>query len=157
MTNILRFVQVFAIGTWVGSIIFFSFVVAPSLFRALPHLDEAGAVVGLSLAGLHHLGVGAAVLFLLSAVLIARSMRGLVRAPSLAVVLMLALTVASQWVVIPRMEALRAEMGSIEATAQDNAARVEFDRLHGISVDLEVAVLLGGIVAIFLVARKENT
>jgi len=29
MTNILKFVQVFALGTWVGSIFYFSAAVAP--------------------------------------------------------------------------------------------------------------------------------
>jgi len=156
MTNILRFVQVFALGTWVGSIIFFSFVVAPSLFTALSNRDEAGAVVGLSLAGLHHYGVVAAVLYLIAGVWLARTARWLIRPAALAVILMLLFTVASQHVVIPRMTALRNQMGSVAATPADSPLRVEFDRLHSVSVDLEAGVLLVGIVAIFLTGRKER-
>jgi len=156
MTNILRFVQVFALGTWVGSIIFFSFVVAPSLFTALSNRDEAGAVVGLSLAGLHHYGVVAAVLYLIAGVWLARSARWLIRPAALAVILMLLFTVASQHVVIPRMTALRNQMGSVAATPANSPLRAEFDRLHGVSVDLEAGVFLVGIVAIFLTARKER-
>ena len=44
MTNILRFVQFLALGTWLGSIIYFSFAVAPALFSALSSRDQAGAV-----------------------------------------------------------------------------------------------------------------
>ena len=32
MNGVLRFIQVFALGTWVGSIIYLSFVVAPGAF-----------------------------------------------------------------------------------------------------------------------------
>ena len=35
MTSILRFVQVFALGTWLGSIFYFSVAVAPGAFRVL--------------------------------------------------------------------------------------------------------------------------
>src|ERR1700747_2729557 len=49
MTNILRFVQFLALGTWLGSIIYFSFAVAPALFSALSSRDQAGAGVGIAL------------------------------------------------------------------------------------------------------------
>lgn len=156
MTNILRFVQMFALGTWLGSIIFFSFVVAPSLFTALGNREEAGAVVGLSLASLHHYGVVAAILYLLAGVWLAKSARCLVRPAAVAVILMLLFTVASQHVVIPRMTALRRQMGSVAATPANNPLRAEFDRLHGISVNLEGGVLLAGLVALYLTARKEH-
>ena len=35
MTNILRFLQFLSLGTWLGSIIYFSFAVAPALFATL--------------------------------------------------------------------------------------------------------------------------
>jgi Domain of unknown function (DUF4149) len=156
MTNILRFVQVFALGTWVGSILFFSFVVAPSLFSALTSRDDAGAVVGLSLTGLHHLGVVAAILYLAAGIGLAKSARWLARPAALLVILMLLFTVTSQHVVMRRMDLLRQQMGSVEATPASSPLREEFDRLHGVSVKLEGGVLLAGIVALFLTARKEN-
>ncbi|MGA6956196.1 MAG: hypothetical protein WBY73_13855, partial [Candidatus Acidiferrales bacterium] len=56
-------------------------------------------------------------------------------------------------VVIRRMSALRRQMVSVVATPPDNPLRVEFDRLHGVSVRLEGAVLLIGLVAFFLTVR----
>jgi uncharacterized membrane protein len=49
MTNFLRFLQVLALGTWIGSIFYFSAVVAPSAFAVLRTKDDAGLLVGQSL------------------------------------------------------------------------------------------------------------
>jgi len=156
MTNILRFVQVFALGAWVGSIFYFSAAVAPGAFRVLSNQDQAGALVQFTLGRLHTLGVVAAVLYLFASVGLAQSFRGLVRPAAIGVVLMLLLTVASQNFVTPRMRALRTEMGSVAATPSSDPLRQEFDRLHGISVKLEGAVLLIGFAALFLTVRESS-
>ena len=66
MRNILRFVRVFALGTWVGSIFYFSAAVAPGAFRVLSSQDQAGMLVEFTLGRLHLLGIVAAALFLLA-------------------------------------------------------------------------------------------
>ncbi|MGH9699108.1 MAG: DUF4149 domain-containing protein [Candidatus Acidiferrales bacterium] len=154
MTSILRFVQVFALGTWVGSIIYFIAAVAPAAFGVLASRDDAGAVVGYALTRLHHLGVIAAVIYLLATVALAKSAKGLWQPAALLVILMLVLTVVSQHAVRPRMSALKTQMGSVESTPRDNPLHVKFDELHAISVKLEGAVLLFGIAALFLTVRS---
>jgi len=154
MTNFLRFVQVFALGTWVGSIIYLSFVVAPGVFGLLANRDQAGSVVGLVLGRLHHLGVIAAVIYLVAGSGIGRSFKALVQPAALCVILMLALTIVSQRVVTSRLAGLRTEMGSVDATPRDNSLRVEFDKLHQVSVQLEIATLLAGIAALYLTVRR---
>jgi uncharacterized membrane protein len=154
MSHILRFVRVFALGTWLGAIIFFSFAVAPGVFALLKSRDEAGAMVGFALARLHLIGVIAAVVCLLAALILGRSFKALVKPAALAVTAMLFLTLASARIVIPRMDALRTQMGSIEATPANDSRRVEFDKLHGISVKLEGSVLLLGLLAMFLTVRE---
>jgi len=144
------------IGSWLGAIIFFSFAVAPGVFAILESRDQAGAVVGFALARLHLLGVVAAIVFLVSSVVLQRSFRALAKPAAIAVVLMLLLTLASSRIVIPRMDSLRAQMGSVEATPYANPLRVEFDKLHGVSVGLEGGVLLIGLVALFLIARNTS-
>jgi hypothetical protein len=69
------------------------------------------------------------------------------------VLVMVILTKVSQHVVIRRMNVLRREMGSVMETPKDNPWRVEFDRLHGVSVQLEGATLLIGVAALFLTVR----
>jgi hypothetical protein len=155
MNNILRFVQIFALGSWVGSIFYFSAAVAPGAFRVLSSPDQAGALVQFTLGRLHTLGVVAGLLYLLASVGLAQSFRGLVRPAAIGVVLMLLLTVASQNFVTPRMRELRTEMGSVVATPANDPLRVEFDRLHGISVKLEGAVLLIGFAALFLTVQEK--
>jgi hypothetical protein len=154
MTNILRFVQIFALGTWVGSIIYLSFVVAPGAFGVLQSRDQAGLLVGYSLARLHYMGVIAALLYLLAGLVLTPSLKTFAQPAMIGVVLMLALTLVSQTRVTPRLAALRTGMVSVDATAKDNPLRMEFDRLHQTSVRIEVVVLLIGITALFLTVRN---
>ncbi len=154
MTSILRFIEVFALGTWVGSIIFLSFAVAPGAFTVLSNRHDAGAVVGYSLARLHWGGIIAGLIYLAALVLEQRSFTGWFRPAAFAVILMIALTFSSQRFVSRRMTALRAEMGSIDATPPDSPLRVEFDSLHKASVRIEVTVLLCGLAGLFLTVRE---
>jgi hypothetical protein len=45
-------------------------------------------------------------------------------------------------------------MGSVSAMPASNALRASFDRLHTISVRLEMGVLLAGLAALVLISRK---
>jgi Domain of unknown function (DUF4149) len=156
MTNILRFVQVFALGTWVGSIFYFSAAVAPGAFRVLPNQDQAGALVQFTLGRLHTLGVVAALLYLFASVGLAQSFKGLIRPAAIGVILMLLLTVASQHFVTSKLATLRTQMGSVAATPTTDPLRVEFDRLHRISVNIEGSVLLIAFAALFLTVRQNQ-
>ncbi|MGB9069449.1 MAG: DUF4149 domain-containing protein [Candidatus Acidiferrales bacterium] len=152
MKNTARFIQALALGTWVGSIIYFIAVVTRGAFAVLTP-DQAGPLIAFTLAGLHEVGIIAALAYLIAAAA-AMSIKTLRRPAALGVLLMLFLTLASQRMVIPRMETLRHEMISVESTPPSDPRRAEFDRLHGISVDLESAVLVIGLAALFLHARE---
>ncbi|MGH9713228.1 MAG: DUF4149 domain-containing protein [Candidatus Acidiferrales bacterium] len=158
MSNILRFIQIFALGTWVGSIFYFSAAVAPGAFRVLPSQDLAGLLVEFTLRRLHTLGVVAALVFLFASAVLAMSAKTSGRSlilPSAGVAVMLVLTVVSQQMVIRRMMNLRREMVSVVATPPDNPLRVEFDRLHRVSVQLEGATLLIGFAALYLTVSSK--
>ena len=116
--------------------------------------DQAGLMVGYSLARLHYIGMVAAVLYLVAGLALAQSVKAFVQPAMLGVILMLLLTGVSQRRVTPRLAVLRAEMVSVDATPKDNPLRVEFDRLHQTSVRIEVVVLLLGIAALFLTVRS---
>jgi hypothetical protein len=152
----LRFLQVFSLGMWVGSILYFSFVVTRGAFAVLPNSDLAGALVGYALAKLHMIGIIAGVVYLLATAAIERSIGALAQPAALLVFAMIVFTMVSQYGVIARMDFLRAQMGSVEATTAGNPLRVAFDRLHQYSVWLESAVLLSGLVALFLTARQKS-
>jgi uncharacterized membrane protein len=154
MNSFLKFLQIFALGTWVGSIIYLSFIVAPGAFATLKDRDQAGAMVSYSLSRLHLLGLIAGLLYIVVAFVLVGAMKDLIRPAMLGVVLMIALTAFSQGRVTSRMYALRTQMVSVEATPKDSPLRVEFDDLHQWSVRLEVAVLLIGIVSLFFTVRN---
>ena len=155
MNHFLRFLRVFALGSWVGAIVYFVAVVTRDVFAVLPNRDLAGVLVGSTLGGLHGMGILAAVVYLLASLALARSVGAIVRPAALGVILMLLLTAASQRLVMPRMAVLRTEMVSVDATPSSDRRRAEFDHLHGISVDLETGVLLLGLVALFLTVRDK--
>ncbi len=155
MSTLLRYLEFLSLGVWVGGIVFLSFVVAPGAFATLGSRDQAGAVVGMALGRLHLLGLVAGIVFLLARVALAKSLSALGSAAALLVVLMLVLTIVSQYSVGPQMANLRAEMGSIERTPAESPLRAEFDRLHQWSVRLEAGVLLAGLAALFFAIREK--
>ncbi len=157
MIFFLRWLQTLSLMLWVGAIVFFSFFVAPSAFSALPSRHLAGTLVSLVLTRLHQLGIVAGILYLVGGIVlstIAPAAPRVLSARHLLIVLMLVLTIASQWIVAPRMVALRSAMVSIDATPADNPLRVEFNRLHRWSVWLEAGTLLLGLATLFLHLRK---
>jgi hypothetical protein len=74
-------------------------------------------------------------------------------ARNLLVALMMALTLVSQTVIAPKMAALRGEMGEIDQIPAADARRMAFNQLHHWSTGLEGAVLLLGLIVLYLVAR----
>lgn len=155
MAATMRFLQFLSLGCWLGSIIFF-ILLTQGIFSVMPTKDLAGVVVGYSLARLHILGIVAGCVYLVATVALEKSVAALARPAALLVFVMILCTMAAQYGVIARMDALRVQMGSVDATAADNPLRAAFDRLHQYSVQLESAVLLSGLAALFLTARQKQ-
>ena len=154
--SFLRYLMLLSLIFWLGGLIFFAFVLAPAAFSVLPTRHLAGNVVARSITGLHWIGIVAAVVYLLSSMLYARIMSGSFRflaARNVIIVLMLALTLISQFGIIPRMDTLRASIGEIDSVPPDNPARMQFDTLHVWSTRVEGGVLLLGFVAAYLTAN----
>ena len=156
MASTLRFLQFFSLGCWLGGIVFF-IVFTQGIFSVTPTKDLAGVVVGYSLARLHILGIVAGCVYLIATAALGKSAAALARPAALLVFVMILCTMASQYGVIARMDALRAQMGSVDATPAGNPLRAAFDRLHEYSVRLESAVLLSGLAALFLTARQKSS
>jgi cytochrome bd-type quinol oxidase subunit 2 len=153
MTTLLRALRLIAIASWVGSLIFFGFV-AKVAFSTLPDAHHAGAVVRGALTELHHIGLVAGLIYLLVTLTLLASQRDShpARAAELALVIaMLSLTLYSQFSIMPRMEADRLSLGGDVTTAPaDSSARQHFDRLHGLSVKVEGAILIEGLLLLIL-------
>ena len=152
--SLLRFLMLLSLIVWLGGLIFFP-VVAQTAFTTMPSRHLAGTVVGRSLVILHWMGIVSGLVFLGSSILFSQLTRGtpqVLAGRNIVIVLMLALTLISQFGIIPRMDTLRASIGEIDSVPPDNPARLQFDALHVWSTRVEGGVLLLGLVAVYLTA-----
>jgi uncharacterized membrane protein len=153
--SFLRFLMLLSLVVWIGGLIFFAFVLAPTAFQVLPNTHLAGNVVGRALSKLHWIAIISGIVFLLTSLLYGYITQGTAHVFALRhvlICLMLALTLLSQFWIIPRMDTLRASVGDFATVPLTNPARVQFDALHVWSTRVEGAVLLFGLVAVFLTA-----
>ena len=149
--------MLFSLVVWLGGLIFFSFVVAPTAFAVLPTRHLAGSLVSRSLSLLHWMGIVSGLVFLLASLLYSRVTTGsahLFAARHLLIVIMLVLTCVSQFGISPRMARLRASMGEMDSVPLNDPARVQFNALHVWSTRLEGGVLLAGLVVVYLTAQS---
>ena len=155
--SFLRYLMLLALIVWLGGLIFFAFVLAPAAFSILPSRHLAGALVGRSLGTLHWMGIVSGLVFLASSMLYSRLTQGtphVLNARHVLICLMLALTLISQFGIIPRMDALRASIGEIDSVPPNNPARMQFDALHVWSTRVESGVFLLGLVVVYLTAAS---
>lgn len=155
--SFLRFLMLLSLVVWIGGLIFFAFVLAPTAFSVLPTTHLAGNVVGRALGKLHWIAIVSGIVFLISSLLYSRMTDGTVHlfaARHILLCLMLALTLVSQFGIIPRMDVLRASLGDVASAPIDNPERIQFDALHVWSTRVEGAVLLLGLVVVYLTARS---
>jgi len=155
--SLLRFLMLLSLVVWIGGLIFFAFVLAPTAFSVLPTTHLAGNVVGRALSKLHWIAIFSAIVFLISSMLYSRLVDGtphVFATRHILLCLMLALTLISQFGIIPRMDTLRASLGEVSAAPIDSPARIQFDALHVWSTRVEGAVLLLGLVVVYLTAQQ---
>ena len=154
--SVLRFLMLISLVAWIGGLVFFAFVLAPTAFQVLPNTHLAGNVVGRALGKLHWLAIFSGIVFLISSLLYSRVTQGsahVFAARHVLIILMLALTLFSQYWIISRMDTLRAKVSDFAAVPLNDPARMQFDTLHAWSTRVEGAVLILGLVAIYLTAN----
>lgn len=160
MKILLRSVLSLAFIVWIGAEIFFPFVAA-TVFRTLsPDTHTAGSIVGSLLRTLHWMGLVCGILALASltfAPALGMARPRLAVAAACLVVLMMAATAYSQFVITPSMERDRvAAGGAINKVAETHPARAHFNRLHKQSERMEQCVLFLGLAAIVVLACAET-
>lgn len=157
--SVVRFLMLLSLVAWVGGMVFFAFVLAPTVFHPgiLPSRQAAGAVVSRSLGILHWMGLVCGLVFVVTSIIDAQVVNGArepMAARNLLVYAMIVLTLISMFGISTHMLALRNQMVFIDNVPHDDARRVEFNRLHVWSTRLESTVLLLGLAVIFLTSRR---
>ena len=150
------------LACWFGAALFFGAVVAPAAFGVLrsfglPNANEiAGSIVTRSLSVINIAGFVIALLLLVTAIL-RRNATGrvsfIVEIVCLAVIALA--TGVGHWLIAARMRALRAAMVlPIDQIAVDDVRRIEFNSLHGYSVNALGLAMIAALVAMVLMARS---
>jgi uncharacterized membrane protein len=146
---------VLALVLWLGGIAIAGLVVAPVTFAVLEAWNPAtgrvlaGDVFGAVLERLSLIAYAAGIVMFV-VLTVQRLLGPRPRSYGIRVgiiALMLALTMYADMVAAPRIDELQSQVGGpMNQLAADDARRVEFDRLHGLSTTLIVMAIGGGLV-----------
>jgi uncharacterized protein DUF4149 len=141
-----NFLVLLGLGVQVGTIVFFSFVLTPVLFGQLTR-EEAARAVRLGFPGYYGTGVAA-----LAAALLGASAAGRGWPLVLVVAAALVLEVYAGAVLLGRISRARRAMIDQEKPDESDPAHIEWRRLHGLSVRLNLLALGLGLLALWLAA-----
>ena len=137
-----------SLALWVGGMSVFTFVVTPVIFRTQTR-EAAGKIVGAIFPVYFRFCMGVAVV-----ALVARAAGGVAfsgtrqLAGTILVVLSLGIVSYHTYGLAPRIAEVRETIVSLEAAPEENSARQEFSRLHGLSMTLNLVVIAFGVVLI---------
>lgn len=156
MWTTLRFFQLLGLSVLLGGMSYFSFIVAPTLFRGLPR-EQAGDIVSLLFPGYYLLSaIAIAVTLAASAFLFWRE--GAAARSSLASIILLgvmliAMLYAGQ-VITPRAHQLKEESRIAQETPRRAEIDGEFNRLHRLAVRLNGFVLILALVLLGMLSSR---
>lgn len=159
---LLNQVRMLLLAAWLGAAIYFSAVVAPSVFGVLRSFsltnanEIAGTVVTRTLAVVNISGFVLSVLLLASTFMLKKSYG---RASFILQIVLLAIvataTGVGEWVIASRMRGLRAAMhGQIDQVALTDPNRVAFAALHSYSVSALGIAIIAGLISFFVIAHR---
>lgn len=146
-------IYLLSLVVWVGGIVFFSFIAAPSFFKALPP-EYSGKAVAAIFPKYYPMGYLAGVLAFASLVVSAAKTGSWPLLKMALVVAMTALTISNSLVTYPKARSLKEEISISESRTDIQHLKREFDRIHRWSVINNGIVLLLGLILIFLTARN---
>jgi len=156
--QIAAFSEVLLLGGWLGSMMFFSFAVAPSAFAVLPTREMAGVMVTSTIGKIEGIGLVVGVLLILIHAANWRRRRLSSGGKTLQALLLLVMTASaglSRFWISPAMVSLRAQMGGhIDDVSATDPLRIQFNDLHQYSVGLMSAAMLSGLVVLFITVRS---
>jgi uncharacterized membrane protein len=154
MVNVvLRFIYLLSIALWIGGMAFFSFLAAPSIFAVLPRQD-AGKVVSDIFPKYYWQGIICGAVALVTSVVLGMRERWnvLLILRTIMIAVMLIGVLYSVVILQPQIHAVRAQITSFETLSPTDPLRLEFGRLHGRSFSVNAAVLLLGVIVVFITA-----
>ena len=160
--TILNVLRLLLVSLWLGAAVFFSSVVAPSVFSVLrafqvPNVGEiAGSMVTRNLTVVNISGQVIGIFLLITAFVLSRSLGGRSFFLELGALLLMSIsTVVGHWVIASQMRALRLAMIlPVDQIAVDDPRRMAFNRLHGYSVTALSIAMIAALIAFLVIAYR---
>ena len=159
---ILNDLRLLLVGLWLGAAVYFSSVVAPSVFSVLrafqlPNVGEiAGTFVTRTLSVVNVGGFIISLFLLVSALALGKGLGKRSFFLELASLIVVAVSTATgQWVIAAKMRALRVAMVlPVDQVPIDDPRRVAFNRLHGYSVTALSIAMIAALIAFLTIAYR---
>ena len=155
MKTLLRAIVWLALVVWLGGLLFFP-ITAWAAFSTIADTHQAGTIVAKCLAVAHHEGLvaGCLIIVLLAVGHVIGVYRKGVGIAFVVTAIMLLLTAFSQFWIIPHMERDRLAVGgAIDNVPATEPHHADFNRLHNVSIHLEEAVMLAGVILVVMLSR----
>ena len=146
-STLINFIYLLSLVCWVGSIIFFSFFVAPVVFKTLER-EKAGELVGIIFPRYYMIGYVCGVLVLVALLLTGPETAGL---KWCAWGIMMLGTVCAGLAVNPKARILKEKLKDAPETEKPDL-EARFKTLHSLSVKLNATVLFAGLWLLWLTA-----
>jgi uncharacterized membrane protein YjdF len=142
------------LSLWLGMMAFFSFVVAPSAFIALPETNLAGHVVSTVLARVELIGIVLGVLTLIVLFASREQTSKQFLFELIGLLLMTFSMIFSRFVISRRLHEIRVRFGGTNLIPATDPSRAAFDQLHQISVGLMSFAMIAALVLIVVLVRR---
>jgi uncharacterized membrane protein len=155
MTQAVKWFYLVTLGVWIGSIVFFSFAVAPTVFKTLKP-EDAAMLIRRIFSKYYLIGIVCAAVGIVCVGLLLAD-RAFGKWPAILSLLLLAGMGATDfWLrqaVMPHMNELRDRRAAVASAGEetDSALEQEWKSLHRLSVRMNVVVLLCAFALVFLV------
>ena len=159
---ILNDLRLLLLGLWLGAAVFFSSVVAPSVFSVLrafqlPNIGEiAGTLVTRTLSVVNVSGFIISLFLLVTAFALGKGLGKRSFLLELASLIVVAISTGiGQWVIAAKMHALRVALVlPVDQVPIDDPRRVAFNRLHGYSVTALSIAMIAALIAFLVIAYR---
>lgn len=155
LTNIMKFLEILGISIWTGSIIFFSFGVAGTIFKNLSSKTEAGKLNGIILKKLNkveHLAIKILLFCFIFFGFTSENHDKIFYLKAFVFLIMSFLTFFYSLKITTKTELLKEKIGNFDNPENTSPERQEFNRYHKMYVKMLSANLFLGLFMMFLIS-----
>ncbi len=149
---LITYIHLLTLVVWFGGMIFFSFIAAPSIFSILPK-ETAGDVVGDIFQKYFLIGYISSLLLLGTLLWLGRGQLKTVIAPLSIIAVMTCITFYSGLVVGTKARSIKQQIRQTSEETKKEDLRKAFKKVHGVSMMLNVSVIILSLIYVAFIAK----